>query len=91
MAKNRSLSKRSHRGLSDNIATTREYPSRDRYKAENHRYRWRSVGYICTVAFDAILYYLRSHEGRNTRDTTLQEFQAFVIKNIDDLSSSPKS
>lgn len=54
-------------------------------KSANHTYRWRTIWYIATVAFDAILHYLRCHEDKNTKTTTLFEFQEHIAQFIDDI------
>ncbi len=57
-------------------------------RAGNHKYRWHTVWYMCTVAFDCILYYLKQHEGKTTKNTTLQEFQWYITSHIDDFITS---
>lgn len=50
----------------------------------NIKHKWRSIGYKSTIAFDMILLYLRENEHKTTKNTILQEFQWYIVKNIDD-------
>lgn len=65
----------------------RETPTDHTILVSNHLYRWRSIWYMCTIAFDCILYYLKNHEWKNTKNTTLQEFQAYITSNIEEFIS----
>jgi hypothetical protein len=38
---------------------------------------------MCTIAFDAVLYYIQQTE-TTTAKATLQEFQAFLVQHIDE-------
>jgi len=60
--------------------------------ADNLRHKWRSMWYKATTWFDMILLYLNTHDEKTTRNTTLQEFQAWLSQYIDEFTPlSPRN
>ncbi len=52
--------------------------------SNNISHKWKSMWYKATQAFDMILLYLKNHDWRTTKDTSLQEFQTYIVKYIDE-------